>query len=453
MAIVIPSKNIYGDPINAKIRDNVVDNVKVEITKVAPDNDYESPVFNSKLDFSNITQETTEKNDFQDRLALNQGGSTQRYIRIANSSKCTLTYAETPKITIKKISENKYISRVYSGKDDNGQDKIKLSVRLKTKIGSESGSYIPNKNQFYIPENTIQDETVYGFENINFVEDLQNYLNSMLEVTQPYRISSAHSIENIEENKTSIKQNFNANGQGNWLYIDKASDNMVDIINFDFDVTSLIKFDTIKVTQTNEHYELSPIKILLGANAILSCCAIESTNEISTLTSYFRSVITYIYAECEQLSITVNGDTIGISLTDGTVTYKNGNHPHSLSGNELLQEGTKTDNKITSEHLATGVLNSYARGKETAKLLCDIGEYKDENGDLKISVKNSQLPMNFNEGDLVIPMTKSANNEDLPMSRYKDGKPKVFEVVKTNFIYDGATWQELTLQEATQKGE
>ena len=64
-----------------------------------------------------------------------------------------------------------------------------------------------------------------------------------------------------------------------------------------------------------------------------------------------------------------------------------------------------------------------------------------------ISTTNENLPMSFRLHDEVIPMIYGANGEDVPMSRKQDGSPKVFEVVGSNIIYDGAVWQELTLQE------
>lgn len=53
----------------------------------------------------------------------------------------------------------------------------------------------------------------------------------------------------------------------------------------------------------------------------------------------------------------------------------------------------------------------------------------------------------FNIGDIVIPMTYGANGVDKPMSKYKDGSPKKFQVQGVRVFYDGAVWQELTLQE------
>jgi hypothetical protein len=59
--------------------------------------------------------------------------------------------------------------------------------------------------------------------------------------------------------------------------------------------------------------------------------------------------------------------------------------------------------------------------------------------------------MSFRLHDDVIPYVFGANGQDKPMSKYQDGSPKVFEVVGSNIIYDGAVWQELTLIEKNQE--
>ena len=55
--------------------------------------------------------------------------------------------------------------------------------------------------------------------------------------------------------------------------------------------------------------------------------------------------------------------------------------------------------------------------------------------------------MKFDLHDEVIPYVKGANGQDQPMSKHQDGTAKVFEVIGSNIIYDGAMWQELTLLE------
>lgn len=79
------------------------------------------------------------------------------------------------------------------------------------------------------------------------------------------------------------------------------------------------------------------------------------------------------------------------------------------------------------------VLDEWANGKETAVIRCSVPS--------NLSV--------YQIGDEVIPMVYGEDGKDRPMSLYKDGTKKVFRVVGTKFIYDGAVWQELTLQEVT----
>lgn len=90
--------------------------------------------------------------------------------------------------------------------------------------------------------------------------------------------------------------------------------------------------------------------------------------------------------------------------------------------------------ETATENLAKNVVENYKNGKETAVIRCSVPE------DLSV----------FEIGDEVIPMVYGADGKDRPMSRYKDGADKIFNVVGTKFIYDGAVWQELTLQEKTQ---
>ena len=55
--------------------------------------------------------------------------------------------------------------------------------------------------------------------------------------------------------------------------------------------------------------------------------------------------------------------------------------------------------------------------------------------------------MVFETHDKVVPMVYGANGQDKPLSVYKDGTPKVFNVLGVEFLYDGAVWQILNLQE------
>ena len=64
-----------------------------------------------------------------------------------------------------------------------------------------------------------------------------------------------------------------------------------------------------------------------------------------------------------------------------------------------------------------------------------------------ISTDGSTGKMAFDIYDEVIPYSYGADGNDKPLSRHKDGSPKTFVVLGTRIFYDGAVWQELTLQE------
>ena len=148
-----------------------------------------------------------------------------------------------------------------------------------------------------------------------------------------------------------------------------------------------------------------------------------------------------------RLEVTFSGNTTGIDLTDGSITYGDGKNPFSLRGNELLQDSNTTNGEKTAKVLADNILEQYKNGKETATILCEISNYYDYDTEEKVISIDNSAKMCFDIGDIVIPMTFSYTGKDVPMSVYKDGSAKVFSVVGTKIFYDGAVWQELTLQE------
>ena len=215
-------------------------------------------------------------------------------------------------------------------------------------------------------------------------------------------------------------------------------------------ITNINNLGEIEYTIVNEDFVANKnAKILCGYKSYklgntLSAWG-DELGKTRTLSGAYENYIP------KSISITLYGDTIGIALTDGSVTYGSGKHPHSLSRNELLQDSGKVLDKSITQHLADNVLSEYAIGKETATLRCDISDYYDhESGEKVISISDPNLPMSFRLHDKVIPMVFGANGQDQPMSKYKDGSPKQFEVVGTNLLYDGAVWQEISLQEVSQ---
>ena len=141
-------------------------------------------------------------------------------------------------------------------------------------------------------------------------------------------------------------------------------------------------------------------------------------------------------------------------LQENEEIYKGINQNFSIVGNELLQSYNKLNGKNYYLQLLEEISSSWGNGKETATILCSISDYyyyiegTNENKGLKvISVDNSTGKMSFKMYDQVIPMVYGADGKDRPMSTYQDGSPKVFQVLGSKIYYDGAVWQELSLQE------
>lgn len=130
---------------------------------------------------------------------------------------------------------------------------------------------------------------------------------------------------------------------------------------------------------------------------------------------------------------------------DKTAAFNVGeNTNYSLLSTNFLSNGSKIDKKQLGQYISEEIINNYRYGKETAKMTCIIGDYFDENNNKIISIDGEKMV--FDIYDEVIPLTYT-NLSDKPMSITNDGKAKVFIVLESRVFYDGAVWQELTLQE------
>jgi hypothetical protein len=129
-----------------------------------------------------------------------------------------------------------------------------------------------------------------------------------------------------------------------------------------------------------------------------------------------------------------------------TVTIGDGKNSFSLTTNEFMQLNSTYNEETIFGRISNKIIQKYRNGKETATILCSISDYFSDTGEKAIDIKGGK--MSFDIGDQVIPMVFGSDGVDKPMSKRQDGSAKAFQVVGIRFIYDGAVWQELTLQEA-----
>lgn len=165
--------------------------------------------------------------------------------------------------------------------------------------------------------------------------------------------------------------------------------------------------------------------------------------------AFGTAAITYTEQELVN-SLTFNIKVGNFTISNISLSVGDGDYDFALQSNELMQSSTtitvNSGTKKSTEYLANKILNKWTKGKETAKLLLEYGEYYDTDGNLAKSIIDDNLPMQFKNGDIVRPY-KATPTGDKPMSEYDNGVPKDFIVVGVERIFDGACWQKVTLLE------
>ena len=401
MPILIPSKNIY-DIDNPKIRDNSIDKVTVSIKEFSNDNKYNSSVFNTKYqNVKGYASQTQSGYDSDYKSSLLNG---RDYVFAI----CHLTpYYYDADITIPRIMETSYIQKVLLGKNEKNEPNIKVSIIGKKVTESVTANYdTVNKTLSNIQATIISESEDEYIEIPKFVEASVE-ISEGLSTISAYKKLELNDISNITDENIL-----------NWIRNDKIM--------------------------------LPQLTILYGLTSYSLTAILENlTEEIPQIITASGTRETYTAAE---IQVTIYGNTIGVKLSDATVLYGNGNKPFYLEGNELLQDSGKVGSNSISNHLSDNILVEYSNGKETATLLCDISDYyeyspnlSDHKGEKVISIDSSR--MLFKLHDKVIPMVYGADGKDYPMSLSHNGTPKVYDILGTNIIYDGAVWQELTLRE------
>ena len=389
MAIIIPSKNIYEKNHN-KIRDNVIDNIEIDGTEVVPDNHYEEVVYSTS--FPNTDN---RKSVIYDKIVNVYPDATQTYIDWSGSFYTATFYYYDIEITIPKEKGNSYIEKIFNGEKQDDKEYPTVGVSyIGYKITKEASGTITNKHGSGSSTASI---TSIG-------SPTQTDLGQLSFPISGTTINNLPAPSNIK-NETS------------------------------FDITAHENHFTVKC------HILSRIVHIYTSGAVRS--GIYDSPNIP-ITGKIEEY------ETQSVQLTFYGNTIGIDLVDKTVKIGSGNHPFSIGGsNELLQTSnylnTVDCKAIDKDYKKT--LTEYSNGKETATLLCSISDYYDDSGNKVIAVDNSTNRMCFRMYDIVEPYVFGANGQDKPLSKNKDGSPKQFQVLGVKPIYDGAVWQELTLQE------
>lgn len=412
MAIVIPSAKTYERK-NPKVRDNVVERIEVSSNLINFVNEENVLVYSKKLNIKEIENITIEPRvgnfEWFDYNAMDIYFA---YVGFLDCKKIDIN------ISIPRVSNNKFITDIQYYLNENQEPEIKQTIQGYKKVGNVTAKYFYSDNG--------QSITAMETKELTYIETSSKQ--------QPYNIPKTEEFTYIYDK----------------------------LPNTDLTITSTINF--------GENGTIGTVRPTITENTIsfsFSCYVgfkiVKYGDDFYRTGASSEKETTGIYEEYEptQVEFSFYGNTIGVDLTDQTV-YINGQTAkkvYSVDGNELMQtdnyildeNGDITDNAI--EVMYGETQKSYGNGKETVTLRCSISDYYEADKDgfptdnKVISIDNSMGKMTFEMYDQVIPMVYGANGKDRPISYYKDGTPKVFEVLGTKIPNNGAIFQEIYAQE------
>lgn len=452
MAIRIPSKNIYNIE-TQKVRNNVIQTASVEQVVVSPNNEYEIPIYNKVIPLNWNTENNSGGENDIDRADF------EGYPAVAVGTISYNRYADI-EITINKIENNKLISKIYN------------SVREGSKT---SYTQISKKYQENVLYYQVQDAYQYDYENYAYdshfdFEKIKSYSSSKTTL-------STKTMGDIAK----VNIHFEANDENGEYYEERFVESwktpeLLTPTQFDINasISGLIyggnltagiptnfsvdeeKLSDLEITDNGESFTIKIPKVFVGRTMYAVATAIYTYNP-TQYNGLYPAKVVEIQQNVVRGEITIYGDTIGISLENGNISYiKNsngetvegsGNNPYTLGGNELLQSGGTVNGEPITKHLASNVLREYSNGKETVSILCSIDKYYDKNGNLVIDPSTNNAV--FKVGDIVIPMDY-INGKEVPLSKYKDGSEKSFMVVAVRYKDSGVVYQKLQLLEKSQ---
>lgn len=361
MAIIIPSKNIY-DISNPKVRNNTINNVSVGQVIVKPKNEFKVAVYNDTI--SNYGEKSanalsipnskynyypSSASDIGFRIRAVCGYSTQRTIQ------------NRTEVLIPKVSENAFISKIYSGSN------VQISLRIKqTSATNGSIIYKTPSNSFESPRIALTNEQII-YSLSDFAFSAENLDVDRIDGFYYSDIDFASSISlKVQSNRLYIENNLSANWSGDGVNATTAR-------YFEESILPSVTITDAEIDGT-EYYKISLSEFLVAISADFYDGIIADRDQFADEASYVIN-LARIKQEVQEVTLKIDGDTIGISITDGAFQVGNGNAPFSLEGNEIIQDSGTFGNLSITENIANNILREYQNGKETAEIVCQIGDY------------------------------------------------------------------------------
>lgn len=429
MAIKIPSTRYYNREKVHKLRKDIIDKVEYSNHDLKYSVSYNTPIDGKDYQFGNNWNESPTFVEEKKVYGIDAFTTVNHKLYMEHK-----TYVfPISNIVIPKIQQNglQNIIHVISG-EENGIKGVQFTVRYKQIIGSVE----------FEDEETDSHEELPPYTKVVGTNPLVKYIDSN---TKPILTSHTYAQDNPSENLP---------------FQDKSI-----AIDTNFENTNSVRFELeggnyVLYNSDNER----TLYINIGASTL------DAYGVYGTDGKFHWQKYGYTYEQIPlYLEVKFYGHSGKYEQIDIPLVYGDGKSVYQMTTNELFQTDTNysisTTNptnplsrgvvpddsiiditKNVAEMKAENIVNNHRNGKEQLELLLSINEYYDENGNLAISTKNNELPMTFEQNQIVLPL-KPTNRGDIPLSENRDGTPKRFIVKGVEFIFDGAVWQKIYAEE------
>ena len=399
MAIVIPSKHIYSLQ-HKKIKNNAIDKINVLAKTAVINDEIDVPVFVGE---GNVGNDYTEKEFEQEAHKKATRTDSRAFAHLYHKIEYSALSLEIPRISsateeIKSIITGSKTSDVSNELMDSVSVSLYGTIQTTPKKESVSLTYVLNNwvVRFGGAETDDSKEIT--------TTEVQSYV---------FQKPSAVSVSESSPDGASV-----------------SIESGIDISDIPFSSQEENKDKSKKVISYTVTMYIPKKVTIMKLKGYIS-----NPSNISSQTIYGEEeVFSLTNAE-----LTVNGNKTTVSFEEKTVSFGAGTNELSVEGSEILHP-------IAAENYKT-TLQKYKDGLETATLVCDLGEYYDEDGAKAKSVKEKGLPMVFKNGDIICITKQDGAGKEVPISKSKNGGAMLWYVVGTELTYDGDVLQKIFAQE------
>lgn len=419
MAIKIPSTRYYNREKVHKLRKDIIDKVEYSNHDLKYTVDYNTIVDSKEYEYSNSGWQETPTESVSNTQNYIDGSTS--YLQMYHK-----TYVFPIDIIIKKIQDSglKDIIYLING-EENGVKGLQFTLTYREVVGSFEFSYTQT-DTFTPPPIKTKNVISSTILDTNIAPILTSHHFAQ---GNPYPMFSSYTIstEN-QQNADSIE--FTLQGEE---YKSKNGEKLkinIGVETKDVWAVEILDFETTYYEwQGGYYYEQIPLKLAISFYGHSG--------------KYEQIDIPLVYGDGKSVyQMTTNE----LFQTDTKYSISTTNPTNPLSRGVVPDDSIIDITKNVAEMKAENIVNNHQNGKEQLELLLSINEYYDENGNLAISTKNNELPMTFEQNQIVLPL-KPTNRGDIPLSENRDGTPKRFIVKGVEFIFDGAVWQKIYAEE------